>query len=294
MTAETTAKALGGRKAGAEWMARCPAHEDREPSLSIKDTDGGKVLVRCHAGCDQKKVIAALKARGIWQGIDRRHGMPSPAAKDEPDRRDAERTQTALRLWGASVPAAGTLVETYLRSRGIVMPIPATLRFHGGTKHARGKFWPAMVALVTRGTDGAPLAIHRTYLARDGACKAPVDPQKMMLGPVRGGAVWLGPIGDRLMVAEGIETALSAMQATGQPAWAALSTSGLRTLELPVEARDVVVLADGDEPGEAAARDAARRWKRGGRRVRIARPPRGFDFNDVLLGRTFGRVEGAA
>jgi putative DNA primase/helicase len=299
MTAETTAKALGGRKAGAAWMARCPAHEDREPSLSIKDTDGGKVLVRCHAGCDQQKVIAALKARGIWQGSDRQHGMlirsqPSPAAKYEPDRRDAERTQSALRLWGASVPAAGTLVETYLRSRGIVMPIPATLRFHGGTKHARGKFWPAMVALVTRGTDGAPLAIHRTFMSGDGASKAPIEPAKMMLGPCRGGAVRLGPITDRLLVAEGIESALSAMQATGQPAWAALSTSGLRTLELPVEARDVVVLADGDEPGETAAHDAARRWKRGGRRVRIARPPRGFDFNDVLLGRTFGHVEGAA
>jgi putative DNA primase/helicase len=299
MTAETTAKALGGRKAGGGWIARCPTHDDRDPSLSIRDADDGKVLVRCHAGCDQQKVIAALKGRGIWQGTDRWRGtlirsQPSPAAKDEPDHHDAERTQTALRFWGASVPATGTLVETYLRARGIVMPIPATLRFHGGTKHARGKFWPAMIALVMRGTDGAPLAIHRTFLARDGTSKAPIEPAKMMLGPCRGGAVRLGPITDRLLVAEGIETALSAMQATGQAAWAALSTSGLRALELPVEARDVVALADGDEPGEAAAHDAARRWKRGGRRVRIARPPRGFDFNDVLLGRTFGHVEGAA
>ena len=47
------------------------------------------------------------------------------------------------------------------------------------------------------------------------------------------------------MIAEGIETALSAMQATAQTAWAALSTSGLRTLELPADVRDVVVLADG-------------------------------------------------
>jgi putative DNA primase/helicase len=299
MTAETIAKALGGRKAGGGWIARCPTHDDRDPSLSIRDADDGKVLVRCHAACDQQKVIAALKGRGIWQRTDRRRGtlirsQPSPAAKDESDRDDAERTQTALRFWGASVPATGTLVETYLRARGIVMPIPATLRFHGGTKHARGKFWPAMVALVTRGTDGAPLAIHRTFLAPDGTSKAPIEPAKMMLGPCRGGAVRLGPSTDRLLVAEGIENALSAMQATGQAAWAALSTSGLRTLELPVEALDVVVLADGDEPGEAAAHDAARRWKRGGWRVRIARPPRGFDFNDVLLGRTFGHVEGAA
>jgi putative DNA primase/helicase len=299
MTAETIAKALGGRKAGGGWMVRCPVHDDREPSLSIRDGCDGKVLVHCHAGCDQQKVIAALKARGIWQGTDRRrHGMlirsqPSLAAKDEPDRRDAERTQTALRLWGASVPATGTLVETYLRSRAIVMPIPATLRFHGGTKHARGKFWPAMVALVTRGEDDTPLAIHRTFLAHDGTGKAPVEPQKMMLGPCRSGVVRLGPIGDRLMIGEGIETALSVMQATGQAAWAALSTSGLRTLDLPDTVRNVIVLADGDEPGEAAALDAARRWKREGRCVRIARPPREMDFNDFLMDRADRIGDGA-
>ena len=46
----------------------------------------------------------------------------------------------------------------------------------------------------------------------------------------------------------------------------------------------MIVLADGDDPGEAAARDCAHRWKREGRSVRIARPPKGMDFNDVLLG----------
>jgi hypothetical protein len=142
-----------------------------------------------------------------------------------------------------------------------------------------------MVALVTRGHDGEPLAIHRTYLAHDGIGKAPVEPQKMMLGPCRGGAVRLGKPDDLLLVAEGIETALSAMQATGHPAWAALSTSGLRALELPGSVRDVIVLADGDDPGEAAAREAAMLWSRGGRRMRIARPLRGMDFNDMLLRR---------
>ena len=150
-----------------------------------------------------------------------------------------------------------------------------------------------MVALVTRGADDTPLAIHRTFLARDGAGKAPVDPQKMMLGPCRGGAVRLADPADVLMVGEGIETCLAAMQATGHPAWAALSTSGLRTLDLPAGLRDVIVLADGDESGEAAARDCALRWKRQGRRVRIARPPQGMDFNDMLLGRAPLIGEGA-
>jgi hypothetical protein len=142
-----------------------------------------------------------------------------------------------------------------------------------------------MVALVTRGSDDKPLAIHRTYLAYNGLGKAPVCPSKMMLGPCRGGAVRLARPAEPLMVGEGIETCLAAMLATGNPAWAALSTSGLRALDLPNDLRDIIVLADGDDPGDAAARDCAWRWKREGRRVRIARPPQGMDFNDLLMNR---------
>jgi putative DNA primase/helicase len=60
----------------------------------------------------------------------------------------------------------------------------------------------------------------------------------MMLGPCRGGVVRLGEPSDVLMIGEGIETCLAAMQAAGNPAWAALSTSGLRSLDLPHDARD--------------------------------------------------------
>jgi hypothetical protein len=88
-----------------------------------------------------------------------------------------------------------------------------------------------------------------------------------------------------LMVGEGIETCLSAMQATGHPAWAAFSTSGMKALDLPQYVRDVIVLADGDAGGEAAACACAWRWKRQGRHVRIARPPQGMDFNDMLTRR---------
>src|SRR5258708_7376230 len=72
MTAGAIAKALGGRRVGAAWIARCPAHDDREPSLSIRDADDSKVLVRCHAGCKQEEVIAALRTRGLWAQNDPR------------------------------------------------------------------------------------------------------------------------------------------------------------------------------------------------------------------------------
>jgi hypothetical protein len=68
MTAEIIARTLGGRRAGGGWIACCPAHEDRKPSLSITGAKGGKVLVRCHAGCEQARVVAALRSRGLWIG----------------------------------------------------------------------------------------------------------------------------------------------------------------------------------------------------------------------------------
>jgi hypothetical protein len=291
MTAETIATALGGRKAGRGWTARCPAHDDSTPSLSVCDAGAGKVLVRCHAGCDQERVIATLRSRGLWtKGSPRPFSRP---AQRQPNQDEATRSEAALAIWRSAMSAEGTLVETYLVSRGLHLPPPNTLRFHAGLKHPSGGIWPAMVSLVTDGATGNSIGIHRTFLALNGSGKAPAEPAKMMLGPCRGGAVRLGPRGDRLMIAEGIETALSAMQATGRAAWAALSTSGLRTLELPADVHDVVVLADGDDAGEAAARDCAWRWKRERRQVRIARPPRGFDFNDILVGRAFQYVVGA-
>lgn len=154
----------------------------------------------------------------------------------------------------------------------------------GNLSHSHGGSWPALIALVTLGPNNAPVAVHRTFLARDRLGKAPLTVNKMMLGPCRGGAVRLAPMpcSGPLLIGEGIETCLSAMQAAGLPAWAALSTSGLRSLDLPGEIRDVTLLADGDRPGEAAAAAAARRWVGEGRRVRIARPPAGLDFNDLL------------
>jgi putative DNA primase/helicase len=296
MTAETIAKALGGRKAGSGWTARCPAHDDRTPSLSIHDAQDNKVLVRCHAGCDQERVITVLRTRGLW-AENSSHPLSRVARRRsverKPDQDDARRSEAALAIWKSAPSAQGTPVEIYLASRGIDLPPPDALRFHAGLKHPSSDIWPAMVALVTNGADGTPIAIHRTYLACGGGGKAPIDPRKMMLGPCRGGAVRLAEPGDVLMVGEGVETCLAAMQASGHPAWAALSTSGLRSLDLPTNVRDVIVLADGDDAGEAAARDCAWRWKREGRRVRIARPPQGMDFNDMLVGRAPRLEEGA-
>jgi putative DNA primase/helicase len=67
MNAASIAHALrGGRKSGAGWVACCPAHRDRNPSLSLRDSADGQLLAHCHAGCAQAAVIASLKALGLW------------------------------------------------------------------------------------------------------------------------------------------------------------------------------------------------------------------------------------
>lgn len=185
-------------------------------------------------------------------------------------------------IWSETVPADGTLVEDYLKSRALDGPIPACLRFHPSLRHKEGFRFPAMVAAVE--DDRGLVAIHRTFLSPSGG-KAPVEPNKMSLGPIGGCAVRLASAVETLCVSEGIETALSAMQSPGRHGWSALSAVGLRTLELPDVVQKVIILADRDAAGEAAARAAEDRWLRQGRKASIAYPPEGFnDFNDALQG----------
>jgi hypothetical protein len=73
VTAAEIAHALGARRVGQNrWMARCPAHRERTPSLSIAEGRDGRALVHCFGGCEQTDVIAALRGRGLWSANDRR------------------------------------------------------------------------------------------------------------------------------------------------------------------------------------------------------------------------------
>jgi putative DNA primase/helicase len=291
--AYTIAHALDGVAISGGWKCRCPVsghgkgEGDRDRSLFVCDGDTpGRVLVTCYANCDRQDIIEELKRQGLWPTA-KQHNTAAPQATAAPQPQPSPvsnyKIAYALNIWRYSRLADGSLVETYLRSRAITLsPLPLTLRCHMALQHRPSNArWPAMVALVTH--DHEYLGVHRTYLAWDGSGKAPIEPQKMTFGPVRGGAVRLGPLAESIFVAEGIETALSVMQATGQVAWAALSANGIANLQLPPTVRDVTICVDGDQVSEDAAAHASRRWLLQGLQVRIARPPPNKDFNDVLL-----------
>lgn len=107
-------KALGGHWHGHYGLAYCPAHPNtRTPALSLSDGSGGKLLVKCHAGCDGADVLAALRARGLLAGHS--DWQPDPReikrrkADDEAERR--RRIELARRCWSEAGPIAGTLAE---------------------------------------------------------------------------------------------------------------------------------------------------------------------------------------
>jgi putative DNA primase/helicase len=254
----------------------CPAHGGRDLNCSIWRDEHSRRRAKCWShDCDEADILAAL-------GEIPNHHQPDDGHHHQLD--EVKRTENAKRNWSESRSAHGTPVEIYLRSRGITINIPSTLRFHPSLRHPTGVYLPAMVAAVEHVRTGMQIvAVQRTWLRADGAGKAHVEPQKAALGPIAGGAVRLAPAGETLCIAEGIETGLSVLQATGLPTWAALGTSNLARAELPEISHQVIIAADSDDAGEQAAQQTAQRLLREGRRVRIARPPTGRDFNDVLM-----------
>jgi hypothetical protein len=287
--APTLTRALGGRWWHGYGTAPCPVcqpeRREGQNALTLKDGRDARLLAHCKKSrCGFRDILAAA---GIAHGD---HPPPDPAIlarREAADRADREkRARQAAKLWNEAQPIAGTSAENYLRKvRSITCDLPDTLRFHRNCWHGpTARRYPALVALVE---GGDAFAVHRTYLLPDGSGKERIEHNKMMLGAVAGGAVRLteGPGG--LVVAEGIETALSlACGLLGAPAtiWAALSTSGMQALRLPDIPSRLTIAPDGDKAGRGAALTLADRAAREGWAVSILNPPPGGDFNDMLRG----------
>ena len=187
------------------------------------------------------------------------------------------------------------ILNRYMLGRGIdaaKLPdnIDHAVRFHPGLKHPTGGTWPAMVCRLTAidgtGDDTADFrGIHRTFLACDGSGKAPVEPQKMMLGRAKGACIKLSADEDvtlGLGICEGIETGLSILAAGWAPVWACGSAGTIEYFPLLAGIESLTIFADSDAAGIKAAKACQARWIAAGRECRIIRPHTdGYDWNDV-------------
>ncbi len=276
------ARRLGLKVAGRHWRGDCPCCGYPGAFVLSRGSTGAPVAW-CSSCQDKTAIAATLRAAGgdTWT-------RPEQSARATEAGDPAARRERALAVWRGAAPIeANDPAALYLRRRAIGHLIgSAGLRFRPNCRHPECKPIPALIALVTDAA-GEPLGIHRTFIDRTGA-KACVTSQKASLGPVRGGAIRLDPFDSArpLVIGEGIESSASAGPLIGAPAWAALSCGNLeRALLLPAAVRNVVIAADLDPPGEAAAIRAAWRWQVEGRTVRIARPTIIGDFNDLLMQR---------
>jgi hypothetical protein len=266
MSAEEIAHALGRAIYNGKgwWSTRCCCHDDRRPSLSLRDGDAGKLIVKCWADCDRRDILAELRHRG-WLA-DRQHYFSRPARKaltKVPVRPSVDNRGKALWLWQRSQPIKGTVAEIYLRrERHICCPLPATLRFLPGDD----RYPPAMIAAFVIPCEFEPgklsvnvndiAAVHLTKLTRDGR-KHPDVPNKIMLGSAPGVPIVVGPMNDLLGLAitEGIEDALSVFEATRCGVWVAGCADRMPRLAaaIPSWVECVTICADDDEPGRKNA-----------------------------------------
>ena len=296
--AQDISNGLGGYRKGNSGLAPCPICQPEgrkdQRALSIKNS-GGRTLLTCHkGGCKALDILDKCKALGIISGSGEgvQHSQADIETDQEEWQKKAAKNQRYVDdIWSQSVVVTNTPAQAYLESRGIIgiqgQRMGKTLRYHPSLYHGQSKHkLPAMVARI-RGPKGQPMGIHRTYLKPDGSGKADVQGAKMMLGRASGGAVRFGKDNRVIAIAEGIETALSLSMASRLTVWACLSTSGMKGLILPPmpTAEVIVIAADHDDAGLAAAETTAARFEAEGRAVSIITPQaKGADFNDVLRG----------
>src|SRR5580704_6503062 len=282
MSAAGIARQLGATRQGNDWRSACP--RGCGYGLSFCDGADGRLLAFCFGGCAFDEILAALVEYGL---LDDDHDDDLHVSRGVTvyQRDKTERVAHSRQIYGSG--GWDERIAVYLHSREIGLTSPV-LRFQEQAPHRLGARLPAMLAPVVNVT-GEQIGVHLTYLRHDGGGKAtlPKEYQRECRGVIHGGAIRLAEHDPdaELIVAEGIESAFSAVQLFGRAGWAAVYAGGLKTLELPSTVRAVIIAADNDASGtgQRNALAAYDRWTAEGRSVRIKTPPDvGDDFNDVL------------
>jgi putative DNA primase/helicase len=234
----------------------------------------------------------------------RERHAPEQEQRNEQERQDAARQRDKAQwLCRTSEPAAGSIVERYLRQcRRITAPPPATVRFLPARAPSQH---PAM--LVPYGIPSEPepgtlvitepviTAVHLTLLKPDGTGKADTAPNKITVGSPAGRPLVLAPFNDAmgLAITEGIEDALTVHEATGLGAWAAGSAGYMPRLVAAIEhlaGREydaspdcITVFVDDDPAGRRNACALAVALAKLSARLAAATMPRSTTHFEILL-----------
>jgi DNA primase len=252
--------------AGAECVGLCPLHEERSPSFYVNEAKGVFHCHGCAAGGDVITLVQLAAGQSFVHACEwlLTSGL-APADVQRPPIVDARANRQlnmrrAKAEWRRTATIVSTVAEIYLANRGIHGHVPRSIGFglvprYWDDEGSEGPRHRAMVA-ACQDVDGRVVGIQRTFLDPQG--RKTGRPPRMSLGQIRGGALRLGPVAPRIMLATATEDALSlARMHLGASVWAAFGDANLAHVSLPREVKEVVLCGDSDPQGRAAVADAA-------------------------------------
>jgi hypothetical protein len=265
MTAQEIAAALGTHsvKAGGGYMGRCPAHNDRNPSLAIDDKDGA-LLVKCFAGCEQGAVVDALKARNLWPG--------------NADTLPPTRKPVTEPIWKHVLPVPTDAPEP-----------PAAHHRHGKPSHvwrylsATGDLLQIICRFDTAdGKQVLPLIYASNGNRKEWRFQAISDKRPLYGLELIGSAT-------HILIVEGEKATDAARRLIGEGlpvvTWTGGSNATSRTDFSPLAGKTVAIWPDADEAGKKAALAVADHLAEIGCSVKIVEPPadvpKGWDLADA-------------
>jgi len=222
------------RKSGQGWIARCPVHDDRNQSLSLKITEEGRLLVHCFAGCSFNEIRETL-------GLAGQRFTPSPRTIETgptPEQREAQKK--AVRLWKGAKPANPN--HPYLLRKKIL------------PHHAR----QIGTSLVIPLQDSSGTLWNLQFIHPDG------DKLYLRGGRTKGLFTVIGEPSEagRLYIAEGFATAATVHELSGRPCFVAFTASNFPSVAQVIRRAfpkaEIVLAADDDPAGEKYSEQAAR------------------------------------
>ncbi len=302
----TIARATGGIVQGRQVLCPGPGHSRIDRSLSVRLSHQSPTgfITHSYVGDDFtlcRDHVAAKLGLGpdAWKRnqdrsvynihgsvLGQRTDLVSNIHEVEPD--NAARVARARAIWDGAGPATGSIVETYLASRGLALNlvdiVHEVIRFHPRCPwrdEAAGVtiYVPAMVAALRQIQGDEITGVHRTRLTNEGA---KVD--RRMLGLASGAAIKLDAddvVTMGLAIGEGIETVMQGRQLGFRPGWALGSAGGIKTFPVLGGVEALTILAESDATNARAVEACAARWHGAGRDVTIIEPASGSDLNDA-------------
>lgn len=284
-------------RAGRERRALCAFHSERSPSMQLNDAKGTYHCFGCRASGDVVKYVMETERIGFmdalrWLGAANLPAV-NPDARARAVEEDAAEREAAIaearRFWEQCGPLPGTDGDRYLSGRGIDIR-PDAFRFgqvpawRDKSTGEWGKRLPALLGAVTIGDD--VVAAQRIFLRDQGRAKANMKRPKLSIGRVLGGAIWIGPPANEVVITEGPEDALSlAQEMPGRTVLAALGTAFMPAIIFPEIVTSILIAGQNDKAGTAAVDAAAEALLSKGFAVSVMWPDEGFkDWNDQLRG----------